>query len=204
MPGRITSAGLLFCFWLVLLLQLSASAQTLSGQERESAATDSKSPASSVLQGGLLQQEESAGGDAQPSTVRFRGKPFPSDAKLTSDDYRKLEFGITGFASEKVGRYPVVKRIYKGCPAEEVGLRTGDVMLRANGREFRQTDEQGDYWRIVDGRSGTRVALKVRRGDSIITFHLKRMNIEDIPDAHTRAKFEKLLRTYGPPSFDGD
>ena len=196
-----------FALGFVLVWQLAggASAQTFGDTERdEDSATDPKSSAPAKLHGGLLQEIETAGSDASIGRVRFVGKPFPADAKLTSDDYRKLEFGITGFASEKVGRYPVVKRIYKGCPADEVGLRSGDVMLTANGREFRQTDEQGDYWRIMDGRAGTRVALKVRRGDSIITFHLKRMNIEDIPDVRTREKFERLLRTYGPPSFDGE
>jgi C-terminal processing protease CtpA/Prc len=171
------SAGGLLSFLLVIQSNVAASAQ--------------------LLQGGVTDQE-------QTSVVHFRGAPFPADAKLSSDDYRKLEFGITGFSSTKSGKYPVVNQIYKGCPAEEVGLKFGDVMLRANGREFRKTDEQGDFWRIMDGRAGTKVALTVRRGDSIITFHLKRMNIEDIPNARVREKFEKLLRKYGPPSFDGE
>ncbi len=122
-------------------------------------------------------------------------------AKLTREDYRNLEFGITGFESVKTlfQRYPVIIEVYRGCPAEKVGLRPGDVLLKANDHEFTRSDMQPEFWRILDGRAGTTVDITVKRHKEILTFQVTRMNIEDIENDRVRHRFEKLLRTLGPP-----
>jgi len=89
--------------------------------------------------------------------------------------------------------------IFPGCPAQRAGLQFGDILLQANDHVFQQTDMQGEYWRILDGRAGTNVALTVRRGDQTLTVTLTRMNIEDVEDGTLRRIFERMLRTLGPP-----
>ncbi|GEM_PF-2598553 len=121
---------------------------------------------------------------------------------MTGEDYRQLGFGITGMETFRMlfARYPVVVRVFPGCPAERAGIQPGDLVLSAGGHEFTRRDMQREHWRLVDGRAGTEVDIKVLRDGEVICFHLTRMNIEDIPDENLRHMFERMLQLFGPPS----
>jgi hypothetical protein len=121
--------------------------------------------------------------------------------KMSADDYRALQFGITGFLSVSFpfGRHAVVTELYPGCPAQAAGIRVGDKLIRANDHEFTPRDKQAEYWRILDGRAGTTVQITLLRKGELIAIPLIRMNIEDIPDRNIRRMFEHLVKRLGTP-----
>jgi hypothetical protein len=61
-------------------------------------------------------------------------------------------------------------------------------------------ENQRSTWNTTDGEAGTPVDVTVRRGHDLLTFHLIRMNIEDIPEQRVRRAFERLLEKLGPPN----
>jgi membrane-associated protease RseP (regulator of RpoE activity) len=121
--------------------------------------------------------------------------------KMSADDYRALQFGITGFVSVSIpfGRHAVVTQLYPGCPAQAAGMRVGDKLIRANDHEFTSKDRQAEFWRILDGRAGTTVQITLLRKGELIAIPLIRMNIEDIPDRNIRRMFEHLVKRLGTP-----
>src|SRR5262249_55428695 len=154
---------------------------------------------STQIQGPSLETQKGSTDTLNAETIQKSNSPifgFLRRGKMTSEDFRKLEFGIAGFESVKLlfQRYPTVIKVYPGCPAENEGIRPGDVVLKANDHEFRRLDMQTEFWRIIDGRAGTPVDITVRRHGKEITFHVIRMNIEDVPSDRLRRRFEELLR----------
>ena len=87
-----------------------------------------------------------------------------------------------------------------GCPAALAGIQVGDVEVQADDHVWKGTDFQRENWNYGAGEAGTPVDLVIRRHGQLMTFHLVRMNIEDIPDESLRKEYESLLRRMGPPT----
>lgn len=66
------------------------------------------------------------------------------------------------------GRPAIVTRIEAGSPAEEVGLRTADVLFEIDGVPIRH-ESLANY---IDGHVGQSVTLLVRRGEEEITVEI--------------------------------
>ena len=120
---------------------------------------------------------------------------------MTSEDYRNLEYGILGMVTEKhfFGSKQTVTEVYSGYPAAS-RISTGDVELQTDDHVWNRGDDQRSNWNIADGKAGTPVDVIIKRHRQLITFHLIRMNIEDIQNDRIRRSFERLLRRFGPPS----
>jgi C-terminal processing protease CtpA/Prc len=59
----------------------------------------------------------------------------------------------------RLATYPRVQRVIAGSPAEAAGLRVGDELVVVDGRDGKQPP-------LFDhARAGTRVLLRIRRGD---------------------------------------
>lgn len=100
------------------------------------------------------QQKLQSGVGKQGSIIdggKLRIFGFARKHKLTAEDYRNLEFGITGFISTKImfAGHPVVTKLFNGCPAEAVGIRLGDRLIRANTHDFTWHDMQKEYWQYL-------------------------------------------------------
>ncbi len=124
---------------------------------------------------------------------------------MSSEDFRKMEYGVLGLAASKWvgGTYYTVREVLPDCPASIAGIKPGDILLQANQHVFSKDDDQRVYWQTVAGKAGTAVDIVVSRDEKPITFHLTRMNIEDIKNDNIRRMFEMKLSLLGPPN-DGE
>jgi hypothetical protein len=119
---------------------------------------------------------------------------------MSTEQFRKLEYGVIGMDSFVAlgAANPVVRECYRTCPAATAGIMPGDVLVKADDYAFKQGDGQRVLWQKVTGKAETPVDITVLRQGQLITFHLKRMNIEDIQDDGIRHTFEVLLSRLGP------
>jgi C-terminal processing protease CtpA/Prc len=125
----------------------------------------------------------------------------PQRPTMSSEQFRQLNYGVLGIDSVQDGvtAGSVVRTLYPGCPAESSGMRVGDRMIKLNDYTMRLGDGQKVMWHLMDGKADTPCDVTVNRNGELLTFHLVRMNMEDIPDFRTRFMFEMLLSAYGPP-----
>lgn len=123
-------------------------------------------------------------------------------SQWTPEQFRKLEYGVLGIVATKTvfSRHYTVTQVLPGCPAALAGIQTGDVEIAANGHVFTAEDDQRTYWHTVAGKAGTPVDIVISRKGEPITFHLTRMNIEDIENEKVRRMFERMLSLLGPPT----
>jgi len=137
----------------------------------------------------------------RPTLRGLGGGMFGFRRRLSAEEFRQLQYGIAGMVSFKFifGKSSMVLKVFPGCPAEQAGIQRGDQIIRINDVENKRTDAQREFWNKVDGPAGTPVDITVLRHGQKITFHLIRMNIEDIPDDRLRREFEDLLQSLGAP-----
>ena len=62
--------------------------------------------------------------------------------KLTSEDYRNLNYGILGIDTFKYlwGGKQTIDEVYPGCPAALAGIQVGDVEVQADDHVWKGTD----------------------------------------------------------------
>jgi len=125
-----------------------------------------------------------------------------SARKMSAQDFRDLNYGVLGIVSFRTifSAKQTVTEVFPGCPAALAGIRPGDVEVQTDDHVWNRSDNQRSSWNITDGEAGTPVDLTIRRHGQLITFHLIRMNIEDIQNDRIRRMFEKMLRKFGPPT----
>lgn len=120
---------------------------------------------------------------------------------LSPEYFRKLNYGVIGLTliSFLDGRQSVITGVYPTCPAALAGIAPGDIMYEANGYRFKPGDDQRILWQVCAGKADTPIDVTVIRRGQPITFHLTRMNIEDIQDTRVRTQYEMLLSAFGAP-----
>ncbi len=136
------------------------------------------------------------------------GSPFiqlnSRTPQMSSEQFRKLEYGVIGLDAvlQLDGTSgPVVRHLYPSCPAELAGMQPGDRIVQAQDHIFKPGEGQRVLWNIVGGKAGTPLDVTVLRQGQPITFHMVRMNIEDIQNERIRRMYENLLSALGPPSY---
>ena len=75
----------------------------------------------------------------------------------------------------ETGKVEVIKPI-KGSPAEEAGLKPGDEVIKADGKEYKaeQLDELSKY---IKGEEGTEITLTVKREEEQLDIKVIRKNV---------------------------
>ena len=63
-----------------------------------------------------------------------------------------------------------------GSPAEEVGIKSGDIILRVNGTEY-SGDDFENISSYIKGEEGTTVNIVIQRGEQELTFDIKRKKV---------------------------
>ena len=134
-------------------------------------------------------------------TPEFNGV---SQHARTADDFRALQYGVIGMVSTQMwGERPVVTRIFPTSPAAFAGIQAGDIVIKANDHTFRGGDGPMEFWHQIAGKANTPVDVTIMREKQTLTFHMLRMNIEDIKDDAVRRQYERTLGLFGPPTGEG-
>lgn len=87
--------------------------------------------------------------------------------------------GIGLYIEEKDGYINVVKTM-TGQPAEEAGIKAGDIIISVDGIDVKDLGVD-KVSAMIKGPEGTKVKLQVKRGDKILTFEVTRKVIEVSP-----------------------
>lgn len=87
--------------------------------------------------------------------------------------------GIGLYIEEKDGYINVVKTM-TGQPAEEAGIKAGDIIISVDGIDIKDLGVD-KVSAMIKGPEGTKVKLQVKRGDKILTFEVTRKVIEVSP-----------------------
>jgi hypothetical protein len=120
---------------------------------------------------------QAARGDGRVSPpARFPDRPWGSWAMP-----RPPRFAVGIALSPRLNDSDVgmaIDRIKDGSPAEEAGLREGDVLIAANEREIREPQQLIDMVQRA-GESGRSVALRVRRGEQLLDIEVRPRVIDD-------------------------
>lgn len=75
----------------------------------------------------------------------------------------------------ETGKVDIVAPI-KGSPAEKVGLQAGDIVLKADGKEY-VADELEKLSSHIKGEKGTNVTLTIKRGEDTLEFTVTRDDV---------------------------
>ena len=117
----------------------------------------------------------------------------PHTILLTPEEHTDLgvrtkgEFGGIGAQIRADGRRIVIVRVLPGMPADEAGVKSGDVILKI-GEQSTMNMTASEAQLLLRGPVGTKIAVKVRRGKSALNFDIERDTIkvqsvvaEDLP-----------------------
>ena len=80
----------------------------------------------------------------------------------------RLELGIAGLPPLSQRPFPMITRVFQCSPADSVGIRPGDVMLRINGRDAREVPPP-----FNKSRPGVWQEIDLRRGEDTVTVRLQ-------------------------------
>jgi bifunctional DNA-binding transcriptional regulator/antitoxin component of YhaV-PrlF toxin-antitoxin module len=176
---------------LVLLLNLPLAARADDGPSPQSqpASADSSSPlgssSSPLLQGGVSER------------AAFEGavKKLKAKADMTADDFRSLGIGTLGYEALLKGDSSKVEKVFPGSPAEQAGIRKGDVVIRDAdaAKDLAQGRPTGSNYAVILRRAGSVDEVTVLRDKQPVTLQVTRMNIADIADDKVRKMWEKMI-----------
>ncbi len=95
-------------------------------------------------------------GQSLPLTVERGGKRIPLDLRLTSDGKgKRLDFTTAGLFIQLVQSPIKVDSVVSGAPAEQAGLRDGDLILAVDGHAFHTLDPMAAYLQSGHGKPVT-------------------------------------------------
>jgi carboxyl-terminal processing protease len=123
------------------------------------------------------------GGAVRQLDDRFSAYLSPTEYHVFQQALENAFEGI-GTAIRGVPRGLRIETVYPGSPAEKAGIRTGDVVTHADGRRLAGLAEAAAT-ALIKGRAGTRVRLRIRRGDRTLDKRVTRARIS-IPIVDSR------------------
>lgn len=102
---------------------------------------------------------------------------------LTQEEYEELRTVVAGkyvgigvYMSQDINGNVIIISPIKGSPADEAGLKTGDIILKINGEECTGED-LNIVANKVRGEEKTKTTLEILRGDETFTVDIERRNI---------------------------
>jgi carboxyl-terminal processing protease len=123
------------------------------------------------------------------------GDPFslyftPDQYKRVQESYQGRYTGIGVYLSFTTG-YPVITGTVPGSPAATAGLRTGDQVVKVGDRDVKgiTADEATS---LIQGAEGSQVTLTIQRGANILTFTIKRAQIQ-VPTVRSATVGDRAL-----------
>lgn len=108
----------------------------------------------------------------------------PYSAYMTAEEYKAYEESVTGefegigitFSTDKDGNFVIVQ-ITPDSPAEKVGLKAGDILLKADGKTY---DSMDAISAAIKGKAGTMVTVTYMRDGKEHDVEIKRDKIVNV------------------------
>lgn len=109
--------------------------------------------------------------DLDPYTVYYPESDADEFSFMTTGKY-----GGIGSLVRKSGEYSVISVVYKGFPADQAGLKAGDILKKVDGVSLRglTTEEVSDK---LKGNPGTPIVITIERNGKESDFSMKRERI---------------------------
>lgn len=131
----------------------------------------------------------------------MKGLGDPYSVYYTEDEYKKLTEDTSGVyqgIGASVSRNPntgitSISKVFKGTPAQEAGLMSGDIIYKVNGEDVTGLDLDILVRQHIRGEDGSSFEMTVLRGDGAkeMTFTLTRRKIE-VPTVESRMLEDKI------------
>jgi carboxyl-terminal processing protease len=127
-----------------------------------------------------LSKEQLNAADNIDSLVKSLNDPY--SAYFTEKEYNdftgSLNHSFAGIGVQVDSSEEGIKivSVFEKTPAEEAGLKAGDIIIEADGRSLKglATEEATTY---IRGKAGTKVNLKIKRGQTVLSFDVERRQI---------------------------
>jgi len=89
------------------------------------------------------------------------------------------EYGGIGALVQPIEGRTTVLEVYEGYPAQEAGIRPGDILLEVDGRTVEEGMDGGDVGELLEGESGSTVRVKLERpyGGGTLDFTVERTKV---------------------------
>jgi carboxyl-terminal processing protease len=129
-------------------------------------------PPAAFMQAGSVDEMLNILGD--PHTMYFTGEEY----QAFQESFDQRFFGI-GIYMEIVPQGVKVLSAIKGTPAEEAGIKNGDIITRAGGYDLKGLDEEESMARLR-GPEGSKVKLTIQRGVQTFQVVVTRKEV-DVP-----------------------
>ena len=116
--------------------------------------------------------------------IKYLGDPYSSyinknDADDFNDGVNGTYQGIGAEVKYNENNLPTIGEVFKNTPAEKVGLKENDIILKVN--DIIVKDKSlAEIAEIVKGKSGTNVKLTILRGKEEKTFTITRGTVDNI------------------------
>ena len=170
--------------------------------EEKPAAENSTTEKTTTLNGGVHKSDKSkleaenqdqAAAATQPGAddlYRASVQKLSKGIKLSTDEYRNLGIGILGFDMDRTfyTKVSVITRVYPGTPAADAGMKVGDKVYQSPDKidDSKVVDPTKPVWIFSCGKAGETADYMVKRHGKEVSFHLVRMNMEDVTDDQLR------------------
>lgn len=112
------------------------------------------------------------------------GLEDPYSAYMTAEEYDSYEDSITGefegigivFSTDNDGNFTVIQ-VIADSPAEKAGLKSGDILLKADGKSY---DTMEELSAAIKGKAGTKVTITYLRDEKEYDVEIERAKIIDV------------------------
>lgn len=108
----------------------------------------------------------------------------PYSAYMTKEEYASYMDSVSGefegigivFSEDKNGRFVIIK-VIPDSPADKAGLKSGDILLKADGKKY---DTMEEVSAAIKGKAGTKVTVTYMRNEKENDVEIERDKIIDV------------------------
>jgi len=131
-----------------------------------------------------------AGGERGPVSAGAALPALPDRGTFARELGRGLDRTYLGVSVAVADGAPVVRAVSPGSPADDAGLRAGDVIRAVDGRTVATVEELRELVAVV--AAGSRYRLEVTRDGAVQTLEVEQATVADV----LRRRFERAGKQF--------